>query len=152
MPSKIKTGKDLLTPILDRIKDSANGKSTIGIHSDEDGEVLLYATLNEFGGKAEAGNFVPSRPFIRQTFDKYKQELVEVGNDLYKQIILGTITKKQALFAWGQYLETMIQKEINEGTNFKENAEYTIEKKGEGKNPLQDTGALQRAIKTVVTI
>lgn len=118
---------------------------TVGVHGDVDNDVLKYAIRNEFG----EGN-IPSRPFIRQSFDKNQRGLKDTGVMLIQKYLDGSITKEQALFFWGESLVDEIQNEINEGVNFVENSAATIKKKGTGKHPLQDTGRLQQSIKAVV--
>jgi len=145
MSVNIKVSGDGIDPILDKLTSPSVKNVTVGIHSFEDAEVLLYASWNEFGTQR-----IPPRPFLRQTFDKYKDEIAEFGVDMSKQVSFGKITLEQGLQFWGEFLVELIQSEINEGTNFKQNAQSTIKKKGEGLHPLQETGRLQQSIKAVV--
>lgn len=149
MSFKLKEGRDNLTPILDRLTDPTASRAKVGIQGDEDSELLTYANANEFGANLWNGAVIPARPFIRQTFDKYKSELLELGREIFAQVRDGKITKKQGLFLWGQRLEEYIQKEINAGDNFEANADSTIRQKGDGLHPLQWSGRLQNSIKTV---
>jgi hypothetical protein len=73
-----------------------------------------------------------------------------LGKKLLKRVLNHKLDKEQAFFAWGSYFVDLIKKEINDGNNFKPNAEITIMKKGEGKHPLQDTMRLRNSIKAVV--
>jgi len=102
-------------------------------------------------GRTKASTIIiPPRPFIRQTFDKHKEHLIEVGVGLAAKVRDGQLKINQALFLWGETYNNLIQKEINEGSNFVANAKSTLAKKGGNKNPLQGEGRLQQSIKTVV--
>lgn len=146
---KIEEGPNILDDIIDRIGGNLKtGKLnivTVGVHGFEDSEVIEYALANEFGTRK-----IPSRPFIRQTYDKFEKEIREEGFKLYQAYIEGEIDREQALFAWGQFFVNLIQNEINEGNNFVENKPATLKAKGGNKNPLQDSGRLQQSIKSVV--
>jgi len=93
---------------------------------------------------------IPSRPFIRQTFDKRLDELKKLGFDLGGLVIDDKLLLKQALENWGDQFVAFIRNEIAEGNNFEPNAPATIRMKGGGKHPLQDSGRLQQALKAVV--
>ena len=93
---------------------------------------------------------IPSRPFIRGTFDKREAELVELGFDLARQVLFDNLTLDQALGNWGDMFVSFIRSEIAEGNNFKENSELTTKNKGGGLYPLQDSGRLQQALKSVI--
>ncbi len=181
------TGKGLLE-ILARLKSPSVKSVTVGIHGDEDSELLKYAAAHEFGlsftrkggvsygfkskkdlnankvrflkkgqGVFEMGVTrdteitMPQRSFIRQTFDKFADELKEKGVEFSKAVGNGKITLEQALQFWGEELVTLINSEINDGGNFEPNSPATIRKKGAGKHPLQDSGRLQQSIKAVVS-
>lgn len=93
---------------------------------------------------------IPSRPFIRGTFDKRIKELQEIGVDLGGLVIDDKLLLKQALETWGDKFVAFIRNEIAEGNNFEPNAPATIRMKGGGKHPLQDSGRLQQALKAVI--
>jgi len=149
------------------------GKKSIhaGIQADEDAELVMIAGVQEFGADIRVtpkmrGFFhyafginlkhettfisIPSRPFIRQTFDKREAELLELGFDLAGLIIDGVLTVDQALGNWGDKLISLIRSEVAEGDNFKPNAPLTKTVKGAGKHPLQDSGRLMNALKAVI--
>lgn len=93
---------------------------------------------------------IPSRPYIRQTFDKRIKELEEIGFDLSKLVLDGKLTLKQALENWSDKYIAFIRQEVAEGTNFEPNKPATIRAKGAGKHPLQDSGRLMNSLKGVV--
>lgn len=146
MSVKIRSTGNGLNDILSKITSPSVSLVEVGIHGDEDSELLIYAAENEFGL-----NSLPERSFIRQTFDKFADELKEVGIELSKSAAAGKITLEQALFAWGEHFVALINKEINDGGNFEPNTDFTISKKGPGLHPLQDSGRLQQSIKAVVS-
>lgn len=145
MSVKITVSGEGIDAMLDKFTSPSAQNVTIGIHGFEDAEVLLYASWNEFGTKN-----IPARPFIRQTFDKFKSEIVDRGTELAEAVMADKITLEDSLQFWGEFLVDLIQSEINEGGNFEENADSTIRQKGEGLNPLQHKGRLQQSIKAVV--
>ena len=93
---------------------------------------------------------LPSRPFIRQTFDKNTRALGRVGQDLGWLVMRNKQTIKQALENWGDQFVAMIRAEVAAGNNFAPNKPLTIKQKGEGKHPLQDSGRLMQSLKSVV--
>lgn len=142
-----------------------------GIQSNEDAELLMIANVQEFGAditvtpkmrgffravfgvslkKSTTKITIPSRPFIRRTFDKRLDELKKLGFDLGGLVIDDKLTLEQSLELWGEKFVAFIRNEIAEGNNFEPNAPLTIERKGAGKHPLQDSGRLQQALKAVV--
>ena len=152
----------------------------VGIQADEDSELLMYANVQEFGADIDhpggtpyiitpkGARFVsksapivhgitkphkiiiPARPFIRQTFEKKFEELKEIGFDFGGLIIDGKMTLDAALELWGDKFVSFIRSEIADGDNFEPNKPKTIKAKGAGKHPLQDSGRLQQALKTIV--
>lgn len=159
----------------DKLAKTLKGMSTktvkVGIQSNEDAELLTIANVQEFGAditvtpkmrgffraafgvnlkKSTTKITIPPRPFIRQTFDKRLDELKKTGFDVGGLVIDDKLTLEQALELWGDQFVAFIRNEIAEGNNFEPNAPLTIERKGSGKHPLQDSGRLQQALKAVV--
>lgn len=93
---------------------------------------------------------VTARPFIRQTFDKRFEELKKIGFDLGELVLNNKMTLKTALEIWGDSFVSFIRSEVAEGVNFEPNKPATIRRKGQGKHPLQDSGRLMLALKSVV--
>jgi hypothetical protein len=141
------SGWDKLAKNLEKL---ARKSAKVGIQANEDSELIQYATQNEFG--ADIGNvIIPSRPFIRQTFEKRFDELKKIGFEFGGVVIDGKMTLDSALELWGDKFVSFIRSEIAEGDNFIPNAPLTIKLKGEGLHPLQGkTGRLQQALKSVV--
>lgn len=145
MSVEIKVSGNGLNDILSMMTSPSVKQVDVGIHGFEDSELIAYATKQEFGLEG-----LPIRSFIRQTFDKNADELKAIGVELSNAVADGKLTLEQALFAWGESFVDMINNEINEGTNFEANAQSTIDQKGPGLHPLQDSGRLQQSIKAVV--
>ena len=166
--SETDSGWDKLAKTL---KDMSSKTVRVGIQANEDAELLTIANVQEFGAdiavtpkmraffrgvfkvnlkKTTTTIKIPSRPFIRGTFDKRLDELKGLGFDLGGLVIDDKLLLKQALELWGDKFVALIRNEIAEGNNFEPNAPLTVERKGAGKHPLQDSGRLQQALKAVV--
>lgn len=132
------------------------GGTSYGYKTKKDAEEGKVKFLKKGQGVTELGVtephkiIIPSRPFIRGTFDKRIKELKEIGFDFGGLIIDDKLALKQALELWGEKFVSFIRNEIAEGNNFEPNAPATIRMKGAGKHPLQDSGRLQQALKAVV--
>jgi tRNA U54 and U55 pseudouridine synthase Pus10 len=145
---------------MDKLR-SLDGKSvTIGIHGEEGEQKKLIrrigfntkaplgtkkelvnpnltvsqvASYNEFGT-----NKTPSRPFIRGTYEKRRQDIIDqTAKFLYRDT-------ENVLSHVGLYVVSLIQEEIRKGIA-PENSKYTVERKGSSK-PLIDTGQLINSI------
>lgn len=114
-----------------------NAKS--GFYSDGP-TVHEVAAWNEFGTE-----HTPARPFMRQTYDNYAEEIVKRGQaEFKKELASGSPNAQRTLNVMGVCVKGYIQKEIVEG-EFEPNASSTIAKKGSDK-PLIDTGQMRQAI------
>jgi hypothetical protein len=97
------------------------------------------ATFNEFGTSR-----IPSRPFMRQTFDNNKNSIKTASDGLKSDVFKGEISVQGALKKLGVWYKGKIQKTIVDG-EFIENAASTIKAKGSDR-PLIDTGRLRQSI------
>lgn len=88
---------------------------------------------------------IPSRPFIRQTFDENEANLSRLVERMEDEILAGRITRKKALTQIGQTHQNQIQKAMNTPGKFEPNAPSTIRKKGSAQ-PLKDKGRLVQSI------
>ncbi|MCK5601213.1 hypothetical protein KAR91_05070 [Candidatus Pacearchaeota archaeon] len=88
---------------------------------------------------------IPSRPYMRQTFDEQIPELDKRANELLDQVVSGKITKKKALSELGQTHQNQIQSNMATKGKFKENHPFTVERK-KSSQPLIDTGRLRQSI------
>lgn len=132
--------------ILKNLKKEDKSYSKIGIQSDagENEGVLIveYAAANEFGTDK-----IPSRPFLRETYDKNLNKIslkvVSIQNDIYE----GRKTFEAGLKELGVWYEGIVKEAIKSG-NWTANAPTTIEQKGSSK-PLIDTGTMRNSIRAV---
>lgn len=132
--------------ILKNLKKEDKSYSKIGIQSnagENDGvSIAEYAAANEFGTDK-----IPSRPFMRETYDKNLNKIslkvLSIQNDIYE----GRKSFESGLKELGQWYEGIVKEAIKSG-NWQANAPKTIEKKGSSK-PLIDTGTMRNSIRAV---
>jgi len=98
------------------------------------------ATIHEFGTA-----MIPSRPFMRQTFDEQFSKLSKAADRLDRESLSGKMTRRAALQELGQMHRQEIQKNIGTKGKFVANRPATIKKKGSD-NELVDTGHLRQSI------
>ena len=103
--------------------------------------VAQVARWNEFGTKAG----VPARPFIRRTKFEHEKEWIEQLKTMVQRAIDNDKDIDLALAEFGQIVVGDIQNTILNG-GFQPNAASTIRRKGEGKQPLIDTGVMISSI------
>lgn len=114
----------------------AGAEMTVGIHSDADGEVLRYGTINEFG----LG--VPERSYLRSWFDSNKDKVLSsIHNQLTAWIKPGNKTSILVpLQRAGLEAAAGVKAGIAAGIS-PENAPSTLAQKN-STTPLIDTNAL----------
>lgn len=116
-----------------------------GDATEEDGTDLVdIAAWNELGNE-----HVPSRPFMRDSVDKHKDQ---INAFLKNQLVLlaqGKTDANKILNAIGVFQKGLVQKEIVDG-EFAPNAPSTIRKKKSDK-PLIDTGTMRQSVNYVIT-
>lgn len=115
----------------------------IGIHADEDQQLIVIAAANEFGTE-----HIPARSFIRSTVDENGQRYAQAAEGLLGRMVDGEISKFQALELMGQLIEADIKKKIV-ALHEPPNAPATIRRKGSD-NPLIDTGNMLQSIRYVI--
>lgn len=120
--------------------ESEGGFVDIGLHSDEDEEMLQKGIDNEFGT-----NRIPSRPFIRATIDQNEGLFLKHAETLSGNIIDKKINKLEALTEMGMLIKGETQRYM---INLKSppNAPSTIKKKKGQDNPLIDKGDMVGSI------
>lgn len=100
------------------------------------------ATIHEFGAPA-AG--IPSRPFLRSTFDAKKAEWNRLMARLITKVVAGHLDVVAALELVGQRAAGDVRNRITQGGNFVPNKPATIRRKGSSK-PLIDSARLLQSI------
>lgn len=120
---------------------------TVGIHADKFSEgksIAFYGACNEFGT-----NDIPSRPFMRESFD---QNIAAIKSDLesqYDLVLAGKSTVRNGLATAGMKHQSRIKNKIVSGMN-PPNAPGTIKRKKSSKT-LIDTGAMLNSVHYVVS-
>lgn len=102
-----------------RVKEIRNAKIRVGVLGDTDkgGErapgsdltVAEIAVVNEFG--TEDGH-IPSRSFLRSTFDEQREHLTDLGAELMKKVLEGSFTVDRALGILGASLASSVRDKI----------------------------------------
>lgn len=105
-------------------------------------EVAQIGIDNEFGKKGPPK--IPARPFMSTSFDEGKQEIIVMGEKVYKAVTLGRIKTKQAMGILGELGTKLIKKKITD-LRTPGNADLTIKLKGSS-NPLIDTGQMRASV------
>lgn len=106
---------------------------------------VQVALANEVGSAPGVRPVVPSRPFVKQSFDGAKREpFVRNMKKLLKMISQGDMSTLVALERIGRMGETRVKDEIING-QFAPNAPFTVNKKGSSK-PLIDSGKMRSSV------
>lgn len=100
------------------------------------------AVVHEFG---VARKGIPSRPFLRSTFDAKKDEWNKLLARLVAKAVVGAVTVQQVLGLLGQRASADVKRRITSGKNFEPLKPETIKRKGSSR-PLVDTGRLLGSI------
>lgn len=111
-----------------------------GQDTEEDGaDVAEVAGINEFGTST-----IPSRPFLRNSFDNNQDEINNFCDNLSGKMLSGQTDVKQGLKLLGEKQRNLIDDEIRKG-DYAENAPVTIAKK-HSSHPLIDTGQMRQSV------
>lgn len=115
----------------------------------EDGKFDLagVAAVQEFGSESKN---IPSRPFMRETFDTKARAISSFGGQVIGKVASGAMTVRVAADLIGLKMTGFIQAKIVSG-NWTPNTAHTIKRKGSNK-PLVDTGHLRQAIRHVLVV
>jgi hypothetical protein len=100
--------------------------------------------LKVFGRKTKEAR-IPERPFMRNTFEKRKEDIKKYIDDQHGKVIDAGKSYRDALAAIGFEYSGYIRDEISSG-KFAANKAFTISRKGGGKQPLVDSGRLAGSI------
>ena len=101
---------------------------------------------NKWRGKSAP---IPSRPFMRQAFEKNVGKLKRNQKSYLKQVVAGNLSARDGLNALGATHEGDIKREIKSG-GFEPNAPLTVALKTvrgkRGTTPLIDTGQMRQSV------
>lgn len=130
--------------IMRRLRKLDDAQGFVGVFFDTDtyengATVAQVAAWNEYGTED-----IPSRPFMRQSFDENRKNLEQILEEGFGDLLDGKILPSSVLNKAGKELKTKMKKKI---VDFKTppNAPSTIRKKGFD-NPLIHTKKLLRSI------
>lgn len=115
----------------------------VGVFDGRNAEIGL---VHEYGAPA-AG--IPARSFIRQAFERRRDELVQLQAKLSEAILAGKIDEKRAMGLLGAWGSGAIKATITRDGTFAPLKPATVKRKGSDK-PLINTGQLVGAITFVV--
>lgn len=113
--------------------------------------IAQVGAINEWGLPSKN---IPSRPFLKIAYEKYKDKIVQYKANLLKKVYDGKITFEQGLDRLGLLHQGQIQRTIGESSLFEQNAPSTKKIKesktrrgssGSSK-PLIDTGRMRQSI------
>ena len=120
------------------ILDSAGSHDGIGM--------ATLGTIHEYGAP---GAGIPSRPFMRQTFERIKNQIIRLNKNELGLIFQGKSNVIRSLKKLGVFCQTEIRREFTTG-KFEPLKPATIRAKTVGKKkgttPLIDTGRLRNSI------
>lgn len=102
-------------------------------------------TVAEIAEAHEFGLGVPERSWLRSWFDEHQNEIKEDIRKVTRGVLMGKISREQALKLLGVKYQGQIQKRISDGKITPPLSDYTKDKKGSSV-PLIDTGQLRSAI------
>ena len=123
--------------LLENLKKAGKESVQVGVFNPD---VATYAAANEFGVPSKN---IPERSFIRMTLDK--KEVQEKCRNALEPLFDVNENPMQALDKVAVILTAEVKRTMTTA-EYKPNAPETIKRKGPGKNPLYDTGTLQKSI------
>ena len=132
-----------------RVGFSANGQGfgarheAISVKNDGGPTIAEIAAWNELGTE-----YIPSRPFLRQSIDKNGTLIANTCKQLITAIAKGEATAETALKGIGALQVGLVQREIRDG-GFAPNADSTKAKK-DSATPLIDTGRMRQSVHYVI--
>lgn len=142
MTADIFDDDDEMDRILSSVEDEQFDAVDIGVLSDSDEIVRIYASANEFGTR---NGDIPERSYIRSAVEDNAALIDQKSDRLWGQIIDGTMTKQQGLQEMGEFIQRLITRRITT-LRMPPNAPSTIARK-KSSNPLIDTGRLRASIR-----
>jgi hypothetical protein len=133
--------------VVDTIRKVATGYITVGVHGDQitrDGTSLaLVASANEFGTK---DGRIPSRSFIRRTFDTKRSEIRQIQHAALLQVTLGRISPEQGLGLIGAFIQGEIRATIRSNVPPINAASWARTKGMPREQTLRHTGQLAQGV------
>lgn len=109
--------------------------------------VAALGVIHEFGVPSRG---IPSRPFMRQTWDKHGESTKRLIRQMFKLLMENKIKLYPALGKIGAYYEGQVKTTIRNGV-FQSNSAATVRAKKSSK-PLIDTGLMRASVTHKVVI
>lgn len=98
--------------------------------------VAVAAATNEYGSRDGS---IPERPAFRRAFDKNRKKYDKIAADVIVRAVKSGARLDRVFQTVAMEMRSDIVKEIK-GGDFAPNAPSTLRRKGQGKQPLTDTG------------
>lgn len=95
--------------LIKKISRLSNTGMQIGIFGADDGEVVIYATVHEFGSPKMN---IPERSFIRATFDSKGKEIGDIIEESIIRYLDDELSFTAAMDFIGEYLVGLVKKTI----------------------------------------
>lgn len=133
---------DGISDILKEIEGAKHDAVDIGILSDENELLRIYASANEFGTR---NGHTPERSFIRAAIDENEGRINARAEVVFRQVMDGRISMETALGQMGEFIQRLVTSKITT-LRHPPNADSTIARKGSS-NPLIDSGRMRQSIR-----
>ena len=142
LAASIEDDDEEMNRILSEYEDAPFDAVDIGVLSDEDELLRVYASANEFGTR---NGHIPERSFIRSAVDNGDQLISQRAEQVWAQISDGRLPMNVGLGMMGEFIQRLITQRITD-LKTPENAQSTKDRKGSD-NPLIDTGRMRQSIR-----
>lgn len=133
---------DGISDILDEIEGAEHNAVDIGILSDENELLRIYASANEFGTR---NGHIPERSFIRAAIDENQGRIDARAEHVFRQVTDGRISMETGLGWMGEFIQRLVTSKITT-LRHPPNKQSTIDRKGSS-NPLIDSGRMRQSIR-----
>lgn len=111
----------------------------VGIFADQGSDLVIYAASNEFGTET-----IPERSYLRAGVDEKRRSLRRLTSQVAEKVIVGKMSKKEALEIIGASAQKIVQRKIARGP-FTPNKPATVVRKGSSK-PLIESGRMRQSV------
>ena len=120
-----------------------------GLLGDVNEFLLIIGGANEFGVENADGTIrIPSRPFIRSTYDLHKDQIAKMLEKQIIPVVMGKTTVKKVLDKVGVFFVGKVKERMGDSPSpFQKNADSTLKKKFPKDQPLiESVGRLRSAV------
>lgn len=158
------TDNNNIPKLLEVLDDLERHRVEIGIFGEEDSELLMIASVNEFGCQIQVTDkmraylhsqglhlsrhteliTIPERSFIRSGFDAQKDDYEERAARMLDSVLRLDLPVRTFFETLGEYISGRLQEYLT-SVDSPPNHPFTVAQKGSS-NPLINTGRLRQAI------